>query len=45
MSLNDIGKQIRQENTAKEYLKHCQKNGKDFTNYESTITLPKQRRQ
>ena len=44
MSLNDIGKQIRHEENVKEYLIHCQKNGRDYSNYETTITLPKQRR-
>jgi len=44
MSLSDIGKQIRHEKQVEEYLIHCQKNGRDYTNYESTIFLPKQRR-
>jgi len=43
MSLNEISKEMHEENV-NEYLTYCQKNGIDSTNYESTITLPKQRR-
>ena len=44
MSLNDIGKQIRHEESVNEYLIHCQNKGTIKIN-PTTITLPKQRRQ
>ena len=44
MSLNEISKEMHEE-SIKEWLQHCQDKGTDFTTYESTITLPKQRRQ
>jgi len=43
MSLNEISKEMHEENV-NEYLLNCQRKGIDFSNYESTIFLPKQRR-
>jgi len=44
MSLNEISKEMHEENV-NEYLAYCQRNGKDFSENNATITLPKQRRQ